>query len=128
MGESGFDRFPAYLRSGLLAPARTPETVIDKLNGAINGGLRAPEMQASIAKLGTIPAAGPREGIKFRRVVRYRRAGRYGPRLAILSRRLAFQDAVKGGASRRQRIFPGEDILGSALSPSGSSVRVMTYA
>ncbi len=51
MGESGFDRFPAYLRSGLLAPARTPETVIDKLNGAINEGLRAPEMQASIAKL-----------------------------------------------------------------------------
>lgn len=52
MGESGFDRFPAYLRSGLLAPARTPETVIDKLNNAITEGLRAPEMQASIAKLG----------------------------------------------------------------------------
>jgi len=52
MGESGFDRFPAYLRSGLLAPARTPEAIIDKLNGAIVEGLRAPEMQASIAKLG----------------------------------------------------------------------------
>ena len=52
MGKSGFDRFPAYLRSGLLAPARTPETLIDKLNNAINEGLRAPEMQASIAKLG----------------------------------------------------------------------------
>jgi tripartite-type tricarboxylate transporter receptor subunit TctC len=52
MGESGFDRFPAYLRSGLLAPARTPEAIIDKLNGAIVEGLRAPEMLASIAKLG----------------------------------------------------------------------------
>jgi tripartite-type tricarboxylate transporter receptor subunit TctC len=52
MGESGLDRFPAYLRSGLLAPARTPEAIIDKLNGAIVEGLRAPEMQASIAKLG----------------------------------------------------------------------------
>ena len=52
MGKSGFDRFPAYLRSGLLAPARTPETLIDKLNNAITEGLRTPEMQASIAKLG----------------------------------------------------------------------------
>ena len=52
MGESGFDRFPAYLRSGLLAPARTPEAIIDKLNGAIVEGLRTPELQASIAKLG----------------------------------------------------------------------------
>jgi tripartite-type tricarboxylate transporter receptor subunit TctC len=42
----------SYLRSGLLAPARTPEAVIDKLNAAVNEGLRSPDMQASIAKLG----------------------------------------------------------------------------
>ena len=32
--------------------------MIDKLNGAINEGLRAPEMQASINKLGAIAEPG----------------------------------------------------------------------
>lgn len=50
--ESGFDGIPAYLWFGLLAPVRTPRAVIEKLNGAVNEGLRSPELQASIAKLG----------------------------------------------------------------------------
>ena len=52
MHESGFDGVPAYLWIGLLAPAQTPTAIIEKLNAAINDGLKAPEMQASIAKLG----------------------------------------------------------------------------
>jgi tripartite-type tricarboxylate transporter receptor subunit TctC len=52
MHESGFDGIPAYLWLGLLAPARTPKEVIDKLNGAVNEGLKSPEVRASIAKLG----------------------------------------------------------------------------
>jgi tripartite-type tricarboxylate transporter receptor subunit TctC len=52
MHESGFDGIPSYLWLGLLAPARTPAAVIDKLNGAVNEGLSSPEMRASIAKLG----------------------------------------------------------------------------
>jgi tripartite-type tricarboxylate transporter receptor subunit TctC len=35
----------------LLAPARTPAAAIDKLNAAVNEGLKAPEFKASIAKL-----------------------------------------------------------------------------
>jgi tripartite-type tricarboxylate transporter receptor subunit TctC len=35
----------------LLAPARTPTAAIDKLNTAVNEGLKAPEFKASIAKL-----------------------------------------------------------------------------
>jgi tripartite-type tricarboxylate transporter receptor subunit TctC len=50
--ESGFDGIPSYLWLGLLAPARAPAAVIDKLNGAVNEGLSSPEMRASIAKLG----------------------------------------------------------------------------
>ncbi len=50
--ESGFDGIPAYLLIGLLAPAQTPAAVIEKLNTAMNEGLQAPEMQASIAKVG----------------------------------------------------------------------------
>jgi tripartite-type tricarboxylate transporter receptor subunit TctC len=50
--ESGFKGIPAYLWLGLLAPAHTPTAVIDKLNAAVNDGLKSPELQASIAKLG----------------------------------------------------------------------------
>ena len=50
--EAGLPGIPAYLWFGLLAPARTPATVIDKLNAAVNDGLSSPEARASIAKLG----------------------------------------------------------------------------
>jgi tripartite-type tricarboxylate transporter receptor subunit TctC len=50
--ESGIAEIPAYLWIGLLAPAKTPAPVIDKLNAAVIKGLNAPEMRASIAKLG----------------------------------------------------------------------------
>src|SRR5215472_15039503 len=52
MGESGFGGFPPYLWFGLLAPVRTPSAVIEKLNSALNEGLKSPELQASMAKLG----------------------------------------------------------------------------
>lgn len=52
MRESGFDGVPSYLWSGLLAPVQTPPAVIDKLNAAMNEGLKAPDIRASIAKLG----------------------------------------------------------------------------
>lgn len=38
--------------TGLVAPAGTPTDVIDKLNAAINGTLKSPEVQASIALQG----------------------------------------------------------------------------
>jgi tripartite-type tricarboxylate transporter receptor subunit TctC len=50
--EAGLQGIPAYLWFGLLAPARTPAAVIDKINAAVNEGLKAPEIKASIAKLG----------------------------------------------------------------------------
>jgi tripartite-type tricarboxylate transporter receptor subunit TctC len=52
MRESGFEGVPAYLWIGLLAPVQTPTAVIDKLNAAMNEGLKAPDVRASIAKLG----------------------------------------------------------------------------
>jgi tripartite-type tricarboxylate transporter receptor subunit TctC len=50
--EAGYGGFPPNLYSGLLAPAHTPAAVIDKINAAVNEGLKTPELQASIAKLG----------------------------------------------------------------------------
>jgi hypothetical protein len=44
MRESGLEGFPAAQWFGLLAPARTPEGVIGKLNAVINARLRAANM------------------------------------------------------------------------------------
>lgn len=52
MRESGFDGVPAYLWIGLLAPVQTPTAIVDKLNAAMNEGLKAPDVRANIAKLG----------------------------------------------------------------------------
>jgi tripartite-type tricarboxylate transporter receptor subunit TctC len=51
---------------GLLAPAGTPATVVDKLNSAVNDCLKSPEMKAAFAKLGFEPlSATPREFATF---------------------------------------------------------------
>jgi tripartite-type tricarboxylate transporter receptor subunit TctC len=52
MGESGFHGVPAYLWSGLLAPAHTPTEIVDKLNAAVLEGLKTTDVRASMAKLG----------------------------------------------------------------------------
>ena len=50
--EAGFDGFPPAIWYGFLAPAGTPQPVIDKLNTAVNKQLKMPETQAAMAKLG----------------------------------------------------------------------------
>ena len=40
---------------GVVAPTGTPAATIDRLNAAINEGLRSPEMRASFDKLGIEP-------------------------------------------------------------------------
>ncbi|MGE0035116.1 MAG: Bug family tripartite tricarboxylate transporter substrate binding protein [Xanthobacteraceae bacterium] len=52
MRESKFEGIPALLWSGLLAPARTPDAVIDKLNTAMIAAMKTPSVQTSLAKLG----------------------------------------------------------------------------
>ena len=52
MGESGFHGVPAYLWSGLLAPAHTPTEIVEKLNAAVLEGLKTPDVRASMTKLG----------------------------------------------------------------------------
>jgi tripartite-type tricarboxylate transporter receptor subunit TctC len=58
MIESGFPGFVEYFWTGIIAPADIPETIVSKLNAAINDGLKSPEMQASLAKIGLEPAVG----------------------------------------------------------------------
>jgi tripartite-type tricarboxylate transporter receptor subunit TctC len=52
MRESGFPDFPSDIVYGLLAPAGTPDAIVEKLNSAVDKALQSPELRASLAKLG----------------------------------------------------------------------------
>jgi tripartite-type tricarboxylate transporter receptor subunit TctC len=55
--ELGFTNYPTTLWFVVMAPAATPPDVITKLNAAVDAGLRTPESQEAIAKLGLQPQA-----------------------------------------------------------------------
>lgn len=63
MRECGFANFPAYQWFLVLAPAGTPAAVSDKLNAAINNGLKSPAIQMQLAKLGTEPRIRSRQDL-----------------------------------------------------------------
>jgi tripartite-type tricarboxylate transporter receptor subunit TctC len=52
MIESGLPQLALIFSAGLLAPAGTPGEIIFRLNTEINEAMRAPELEASMAKLG----------------------------------------------------------------------------
>jgi tripartite-type tricarboxylate transporter receptor subunit TctC len=58
MIESGFPDFVTVAWTGLLAPAHTPQAVIDKLNTAVNQGLKSPELRDALAKITVDPLGG----------------------------------------------------------------------
>jgi tripartite-type tricarboxylate transporter receptor subunit TctC len=53
--ELGYMDAPYDAMFGVVTPAGTPAAAIERLNAAINDGLRSPEMRASLAKLGIEP-------------------------------------------------------------------------
>lgn len=55
VAESGFADFEASQRYGLVAPAGTPQPVIDKLNAALREALTSDEVKAKIAAEGAEP-------------------------------------------------------------------------
>ncbi len=52
LAESGVAGMPADSWTGIVAPAGTPASIVNKLNTAINEGLQSAELKAKIAKLG----------------------------------------------------------------------------
>jgi tripartite-type tricarboxylate transporter receptor subunit TctC len=56
--ESGFAGFEATQWVGLLAPARTPPAIVERLNKVFNDALQNPEMVAKLATQGMTPAGG----------------------------------------------------------------------
>ena len=58
MAESGFPGFVSTSWTGLLAPARTPRAVIDKLNAELNQAAASPEFKTALSKLSNEPLGG----------------------------------------------------------------------
>ena len=58
MIEAGVPDYEVTTFNGFMAPAGTPSAIVGKLNAAINEGLNAPDMQATIARLGAVTNPG----------------------------------------------------------------------
>jgi tripartite-type tricarboxylate transporter receptor subunit TctC len=58
MIESGIPDFVAGSWIGIMAPAGTPAAIVEKLNAAVNAGLRRPNLQARLKQLAAVTHPG----------------------------------------------------------------------
>ena len=58
LDEVGLTGYPPEAWMGIVAPGGTPAAIVEKLNAAINQGLKSPETQASFTKIGFHPRPG----------------------------------------------------------------------
>ena len=64
--ESGFPDFVIDAWTGVVAPAGTPQAIVEELNGAINDSLKTPQAQALLDKFSAVGKLGtPEEFKKF---------------------------------------------------------------
>jgi tripartite-type tricarboxylate transporter receptor subunit TctC len=57
VAESGYPGFELMTWTGLLAPARTPPAIVDKINAAVGAILKEPEVQAKFEGISVVPTA-----------------------------------------------------------------------
>ena len=58
MAESGISDYVTTFWTGVIAPAATPASVVDRLNAAISNGLNSPQVRETLAKVGAQPNPG----------------------------------------------------------------------
>ena len=61
MAEQGVADYEVLTFNGIVAPKGTPAAIVNKLNAAINEGLKTPQMQDTITKLGAVTEASTPE-------------------------------------------------------------------
>jgi tripartite-type tricarboxylate transporter receptor subunit TctC len=61
IAEQGVADYEVLTFNGIVAPKNTPAAIVNKLNAAMNEGLKTPEMQDTITKLGAVTNAGTPE-------------------------------------------------------------------
>jgi tripartite-type tricarboxylate transporter receptor subunit TctC len=76
LAEQGYPNTDATNWYALLAPAKTPPAVIEKLNKAVNDALNDPVIHDKLVKLGATPAAGTPEALGTFMKAEYERWGR----------------------------------------------------
>jgi tripartite-type tricarboxylate transporter receptor subunit TctC len=76
LAEQGYPNTDASNWYGLLAPAKTPPTVIAKLNGAVNAALADPEVREKLVKSGAVPVGGTPEAFGKFMKAEYEKWGR----------------------------------------------------
>ena len=54
MAEAGFEGFDVSSWFGLMAPAKTPDAIVQKLNAAVTKALAKPEVQKRLMDLGAV--------------------------------------------------------------------------
>src|SRR6516162_4530919 len=55
LGETGVSKYEAEIFYGIVAPAKTPTEVLNRLSGAFSGALKAPDMKPKLAQQGLFP-------------------------------------------------------------------------
>ncbi len=64
--EAGFSDFPGNAWAGIMAPAKTPRPIVDKLNATVNDILRSAEAKATLDKLNVLLRPGtPQDFARF---------------------------------------------------------------
>jgi tripartite-type tricarboxylate transporter receptor subunit TctC len=76
LAEQGYPNTDATNWYALLAPAKTPSAVIQKLNKAVNDALNDPVIHDKLVKLGATPAAGTPEALGAFMKAEYEKWGR----------------------------------------------------
>jgi tripartite-type tricarboxylate transporter receptor subunit TctC len=61
MIESGLPQLALTFSAGVLAPAGTPESILDAFNAAFREALQSPDLASSVAKIGFQPEPWPRQ-------------------------------------------------------------------
>jgi tripartite-type tricarboxylate transporter receptor subunit TctC len=61
IAEAGVPGYEAGTWTGVIAPARLPRPIVDKLNAAINQAIQSPNFKARFAQIGDEPAGGTPE-------------------------------------------------------------------
>jgi tripartite-type tricarboxylate transporter receptor subunit TctC len=66
MIEAGVPDYEVTTFNGIVAPAGTPATIVNRLNAAMNEGMSTPEMRATIARMGAVsPLGSPEDFARF---------------------------------------------------------------
>ena len=76
VSESGVPGYEATIWLGLMAPAKTPQAVIDKLNAEIAKVINRPDVKEAWAKQGAVPMVMSPEGVRRLSAQGHRQMGR----------------------------------------------------